>query len=122
MHLLNSRLETAQECVGISWIRTDTFYHYSRDKIYVWNFNRFYTTFNLFKCPVTHIQRIEAPGKCARILAAGLDGSMRLLSPITGSTISTAFPVIRETNIVNVEYDMIKGIMITKEAQIYVYI
>ncbi|KAJ3215458.1 WD repeat-containing protein 87 [Dinochytrium kinnereticum] len=107
------RLETPQECLGLGWMRRDIFYHYSRDRVTVWNLNRYYSTFSYLNSQVTHLSRVELKNRPARILAAAADGSIRLLSPVTGVVLSTAFPVMKETFISGVEYDLATDILWT---------
>ncbi|TPX65902.1 hypothetical protein CcCBS67573_g07987 [Chytriomyces confervae] len=103
-------LETDQECLGISWMRKDTFLSYSHEKISIWNLNRFFTTFSDCGSQVTHLKRIEAGNSFpARILMAMEDRSMKLISPVTGSTLFTAFPNMVETVIVAIEHDIASG-------------
>ncbi|KAJ3232785.1 WD repeat-containing protein 87 [Chytriomyces hyalinus] len=100
-------LETDQDCLGISWMRKDTFLSYSQEKISIWNLNRFFTTFSDSGSQVTHLKRIEAGNSYpARILMAMEDRSMKLISPVTGSTLFTAFPNMVETVIVAIEHDI----------------
>jgi WD40 repeat protein len=105
------RLETSQECFGVQWMKHDMFYTYSKDRVSLWNLNRYYTTFSFVHSPITHLFRKEmsANGKPARLVSVAADGSIRLLSPVTGTTLATAFPVIRENVMKQVEYDACSG-------------
>ncbi|KAI8848626.1 hypothetical protein BC829DRAFT_417412 [Chytridium lagenaria] len=105
------RLETPQECLGLSWMRRDTFYHYSKDRVTVWNLNRYYSTFSYLNSQVTLLSRVELRHRPARILAAAADGSIRLLSPVTGAVLTTAFPAMKETMVCGVEYDLATDIL-----------
>ncbi|KAJ3153369.1 WD repeat-containing protein 87 [Irineochytrium annulatum] len=99
------RLETPQECLGIEWMRRDTFFHHSKDRITVWNLNRYYTTFAFLKSAVIFLRRAELRDHPARIVTGAVDGSLRLISPVTGAVLTTAFPVMKETTLKGVEYD-----------------
>ncbi|KAJ3069701.1 WD repeat-containing protein 87 [Podochytrium sp. JEL0797] len=87
-------------------MRHDTFLHYSPEGIEVWNLNSFWSTFSATGSQVTHLKRIE--GCCsdpARILVATEDKSMHILSPVSGSTLFTAFPNIADIIIKEIEHD-----------------
>ncbi|KAI8613672.1 hypothetical protein BC830DRAFT_1082509 [Chytriomyces sp. MP71] len=117
-------LETNQECLGITWMRFDTFASFSPDKIAVWNLNRYFSNFSDSGSCITHLKRIEA-GKVgpARILAAMADRSMKLISPVTGTTLFTAFPNMTETQIAQVEHDVMAATlwMLSASGDISVY-
>ncbi|KAJ3030775.1 hypothetical protein HK097_005581, partial [Rhizophlyctis rosea] len=100
------RLETSSECLGMGWMKRDTFYHFERGGVWVWGLNRFWSCFAYFRSSVTHIRRIESPHTPARILTVTEDGSIRLLSPVTGTVLATGFPVISDIGVVDVEYDI----------------
>ncbi|KAJ3069526.1 WD repeat-containing protein 87 [Podochytrium sp. JEL0797] len=87
-------------------MRQDTFLHYSPEGIEVWNLNSFWSTFSATGSQVTHLKRIE--GCCsdpARILVATEDKSLHILSPVSGSTLFTAFPNMADIIIKEMEHD-----------------
>ncbi|ORY36722.1 hypothetical protein BCR33DRAFT_855153 [Rhizoclosmatium globosum] len=100
-------LETDFDCLGIRWMRYDTFLSFSAEGMEVWNLNRFFTTFSNTGSQVTHLKRIEG-SQCdpSRIMVATEDRSMRLLSPVRGATLFTAFPNMVETQIREIEHDI----------------
>ncbi|KAJ3043529.1 WD repeat-containing protein 87 [Rhizophlyctis rosea] len=100
------RLETSSECLGIGWMRWDTFYHFARDGVFVWNLNRYWSTFAYLRSSITHIRRADCPGVPSRIVTVAEDGSIRLLSPVTGAVLTTGFPIISDIGIVDVVYDI----------------
>ncbi|KAJ3100249.1 WD repeat-containing protein 87 [Phlyctochytrium planicorne] len=95
----------------------------SANRVTVWNLNRYYTTFSFLNSQVTHLSRVELKYRPARIVAAAADGSIRLLSPVTGAVLSTAFPAMKETFISAVEYDLATDILwaLTTAGDIAVY-
>ncbi|KAJ3120366.1 hypothetical protein HK098_004661 [Nowakowskiella sp. JEL0407] len=100
------RVETLEECIGMEWMRRDTFMQYSKRGIYVWLINRFYSTFAYLRTRVNFLFREERPGYPARIVACAEDNSIRLISPVTGAVLVTAFPVMNEANIYDIVYDI----------------
>ncbi|KAJ3070130.1 WD repeat-containing protein 87 [Podochytrium sp. JEL0797] len=72
---------------------------------------------------VTSMRRIEVPGSYPRILAVCSDASIKLLSPVTGATLLTAFPVIKESVINTVEYDIVSNMLwsLTASGDVFVY-
>ncbi|KAI9349467.1 hypothetical protein DFJ73DRAFT_796190, partial [Zopfochytrium polystomum] len=117
------KLETDQECLGIGWIRRDTFFSHTRDRIMVWNLNRYYSTFAYSSSEVLLLDRVEVEDLPARILTASADGSVHLISPVTGASLLTSFPIIRDTVLRRVEYDIIAGTLwvLTKGGDIAVF-
>ncbi|KAJ3014291.1 UNVERIFIED_CONTAM: WD repeat-containing protein 87 [Siphonaria sp. JEL0065] len=117
------RLFTFGECLGLDWLRPDVFFHYSRDRICVWNLNRKYVSFSTITSAVNILRRIEVPGSKPRILAVAEDASIKLLSPVTGATLLTAFPVIKDSLIRSVEYDIVSNMLwtLTHSGDLFVY-
>ncbi|KAI8806100.1 hypothetical protein BJ742DRAFT_870659 [Cladochytrium replicatum] len=101
------RLETPTECMGIEWMKRDMFCHYSPGFISTWNLNRCFTTFTLLRTQVKFLKRAERAGCTARLLACGEDGSIRLISPVSGAVLVTGFPVIYE----NIAIDIVYGLL-----------
>ncbi|KAJ3241679.1 WD repeat-containing protein 87 [Chytriomyces hyalinus] len=115
--------ETNTECLGLDWLRTDIFFHYARDRICVWNLNRHYTIFSSITAQVKIVQRKEVFGFPPRILAVSSDASIKLLSPVTGACLMTAFPVIRDCTVRSVEYDIVSNMLwaLTTAGDVFVY-
>nr|KAJ3421637.1 WD repeat-containing protein 87 [Polyrhizophydium stewartii] len=80
------KMHTQAECLGMHWMRDGTFFSYSSETISVWFLSRFYTT-------LTQIRQVA-------------DGSMSLVSPRTGERLTTAFPVMADTFMVDCVYDI----------------
>ncbi|KNC99867.1 uncharacterized protein SPPG_05240 [Spizellomyces punctatus DAOM BR117] len=101
-------LQTPSECLGIQWIKQDkeTFLHYAKDRICLWNLNRFYTTFAYIRSQATQLHRSEHPSLPARILSIAEDGSLRLLSPVTGAVLAMGFPVMSDIATLDAVYDV----------------
>ncbi|TPX75061.1 hypothetical protein CcCBS67573_g03666 [Chytriomyces confervae] len=115
--------ETNTECLGLDWLRTDVFFHYARDRICVWNLNRHYTIFSSITAQVKIVQRKEVFGFPPRILAVSSDASIKLLSPVTGACLMTAFPVIRDCTVRSVEYDIVSNMLwaLTTAGDVFIY-
>ncbi|KAI8621898.1 hypothetical protein BC830DRAFT_1214475 [Chytriomyces sp. MP71] len=115
--------ETNNECLGLDWLRTDVFFHYAKDRLCVWNLNRHYTAFSSINSSVTSIARIDIPGFPPRILVTCADAAIKLLSPVTGACLLTAFPVIRDSTIRSVEYDIVSNMLwvLTTVGDVFIY-
>lgn len=100
------RLDTAEACLGIGFLKKNHFYIYGPSDIHIWNVNRYQHTFAFFRSKPLLMKRVEYNGKPARILAATEDGSIKLISPISGATLGTGFPSHKESGVRNVAYDM----------------
>ncbi|KAJ3023368.1 WD repeat-containing protein 87 [Thoreauomyces humboldtii] len=87
---------TPNECLGVEWMKGDTFMHWAKDHITVWSLNRFFSTFTHTRSAITTLQRLEIPGYPARVLAAAEDGSLRIVSPVTGVVLTIGFPVMND--------------------------
>ncbi|KAJ3344555.1 WD repeat-containing protein 87 [Entophlyctis luteolus] len=99
---------TIPDCLGIGWMRADTFYSYSASQISVWNMNRFYVTFAEVGARVTHLKRVESGGGAlpSRVLVVTEDRAIKILSPVTGLTLFTAFPNMEDTTVTDLEHDI----------------
>ncbi|KAJ3113702.1 WD repeat-containing protein 87 [Physocladia obscura] len=115
--------QTYHECLGLGWLRSDTFYNFSRDRISIWNLNRKYIPFSTITSPVTSINRVDIYGYPPRLLTVADDASVKLLSPVTGATLLTAFPAIRDSVVSSVEYDTVSNMLwvLTTNGDVFVY-
>ncbi|KAJ1561677.1 WD repeat-containing protein 87, partial [Cladochytrium tenue] len=104
-------LEVGSSCLGLGWIRKDTFYHYSNEHICVWALNRFYSTFARLSAPVVLIKRVESASAPARIVAGSEEGSMFVLSPVTGSTLLLAYPPMNDMTLRDFCHDRESGML-----------
>ncbi|KAJ3412758.1 hypothetical protein HDV05_000279 [Chytridiales sp. JEL 0842] len=104
-----AELETSQECLGMKWMREDTFCHFSKDKISVWNLNRYYSQFTKLPSKIAHLKRVSNGTAPARILVGSEDGAVKIVSPVTGLAIYTAFPSMKESRVVDIHYDLQLG-------------
>ncbi|KAL2916841.1 hypothetical protein HK105_203620 [Polyrhizophydium stewartii] len=91
------RLDTQLPCLGMAFIKRNHFYHYTKASIQQWNINRYQLTFVFFRSTPFIIRRVTHPSKPARILTAVADGSIKMISPVTGIVIGTGFPVHKDT-------------------------
>ena len=101
------RVETAQPCLGLRMIKKNLFYHFTESCIQLWNFNRFHHTFAVLLSKAVILKKYyNIPEEPARLLAAASDGSIRLLSLLSGTNLGTGFPTNKELTLHQVEYDM----------------
>jgi WD40 repeat protein len=100
------RLNTDYPCFGIVRAKKNHFYHYTCRTVQLWNVNRYQHTFSLLRSRPKTLDRFEHPFKPARLVSTISDCSIRLLSPVTGSTIATGFPTDKDLWIRQVAYDM----------------
>ncbi|RKO89595.1 hypothetical protein BDK51DRAFT_50864 [Blyttiomyces helicus] len=99
-------MDTYHECLNMGFIKRDIFYHLSKESVHFWNINRYHFQFAFLRTRTFLLRRISHPRNPARILAANLDGSIKLLSPVSGAVLVTAFPVIKDAATVDVAYDI----------------
>ncbi|KAL7751331.1 hypothetical protein RI367_003191 [Sorochytrium milnesiophthora] len=117
------RLETQQEIVGMEMMRRDQFFHYSRKCIYVWNLNRYQSTFFSSRSQVTHLKRFANGVDPARIGVVTEDGAIRMLSPVSSACLMVAFPVFKEAFVVdifaNIRRDILYALMSNGDIVLY---
>lgn len=103
-----SRVDTHEACLGISQVKKNHFFHYTNSKIQIWNVNRYEHTFVMLRSRPKSMKRVEHPNKPARIIATVMDGSVRLISPLSGDIIGTGFPIDQDMVVSQIAYDMDK--------------
>ena len=106
-HIYNNRLDTAQACLGIEFFRKDIVFYYSAESICVLNVNRYQVPFAFFKSTPLMVERCQDKHDTtrARIVVSCSDGSIRLVSPVSGAFLVTMFPIHRDTYPKNIVYD-----------------
>ena len=100
------RLDVSEPCLGMGWMKKGMFYHYNSSAIQLWNVNRYQHTFAFYRSKPLFLRRVQFKDKCPRLLTATSDGSIKLLSPVTGFTLATGFPSHTESTIRYVAYNM----------------
>ncbi|KAJ3386033.1 WD repeat-containing protein 87 [Lobulomyces angularis] len=100
------RLDTQHECLGLQFIKNDTFFHFSKKSIFVWKLNRYHSTFSFLRSQPIILKRISYANNSARILTTTSDGSIKLISPVTGNCLITGFPVHKDVSLIDVAYDI----------------
>ncbi|KAJ3228092.1 hypothetical protein HK099_006717 [Clydaea vesicula] len=108
--VLINKLETQNECVGMELYKKDSFFFYSKSDIFIYNITRAYQSYSAIRSNVVQISRCDNGLVPARILAAGLDGSLRLISPVTGSVLIIGYPVIEDVEPVSATYNQNTGL------------
>ena len=98
-----------QEILGLQWMKHDTFLHYTKDSLFIWSLNRYHIPFTYATSEIVQISRVDVKGVPGRILVMSSDGNIRLVSPVTGLTLVTSFPILRESQCRTAEYDIVSG-------------
>eukprot|EP01137_Pigoraptor_chileana_P019887 Opistho-2@6457 len=97
------RLEVQEELIGMGAIDVSHFFVFSPAGIQVWNNNQYLHPFTTLRSDLTMMRRVESDnGRPARILTMSSDGSVRVVSPVTGAILTIAFPVVETTPLVDV--------------------
>ncbi|KAJ3029457.1 WD repeat-containing protein 87 [Rhizophlyctis rosea] len=117
------RLDTQHECLDMDFIRKDTFYHFSKHCVYLWNVNRYHFGFTFLRTRPRILHRATHPTQPARIVAASADGSIKLISPVTGLVLMTGFPFHKDAVTMEVAHDMENELLytITSSSDIVIY-
>ncbi|KAI9007328.1 hypothetical protein BC832DRAFT_591904 [Gaertneriomyces semiglobifer] len=113
--------DTGIPCLGLQWMKSETFMHWAKDTVYTWALNRFYSTFSYIRSDVQVLRRSSHPTRAARILVVSSDGSVRLLSPVTGALLTVGFPAKGEVSVVGSAYDLERVWVITANNEVIVY-
>ena len=95
------RLDTQHEVRGLAFIRKEVFYYFSETDVHVLGLNRYQSMFQSLRSQSILLKRTSD----CRILCNTTDGSVKLLSPVTGSCLSTGFPIHRDVSNVDIIYD-----------------
>jgi WD40 repeat protein len=99
------RIDTVGPCLGIKMIKKNHFYHFTSHSIQVWNVNQYQHTFSLLRSRPKSIEIVKHLYKPKRVISTVQDGSIRLISPITGTILSTGFPIDKDFQVKQVAYD-----------------
>ncbi|KAJ3320049.1 hypothetical protein HDV06_005699 [Boothiomyces sp. JEL0866] len=83
------RIETNGECLGIVMVKKNLFFHYTDNLVQLWNVNKYQHMFTVFRSRPLMMMRFEHPTLPARIVASVSDGSVRLVSPVSGTILGT---------------------------------
>lgn len=111
-------LDTYSPCLGLFKMKKDTFLHYSERSVHVWSLNRFHSTFTFLRNRPEILRRVAMPGAYSRILTSTNDGkfktliisgSIKIISPVTGTCLVTGFPIHKDVNIIDFVMDMESG-------------
>ncbi|KAI8916029.1 WD40-repeat-containing domain protein [Gorgonomyces haynaldii] len=100
------RLDVSEPCLGIGMIKKHYFHHFCPSSIQIWNVNRYQHTFAFFRSKPQILRRMTEENKPSRILTSTADSSIKLISPVTGATLSTGFPSHTEATVRYVAYNM----------------
>ncbi|TPX68035.1 hypothetical protein SpCBS45565_g03331 [Spizellomyces sp. 'palustris'] len=92
--------------LGMKWVKKDLFWIWGRRGVSVWALNRYHSTFTYLRTRPKIIRRLVHPRLPPRILTACEDGSVKLISPVTGHVLVTSFPVHKDVGITDVVGDL----------------
>ncbi|KAJ3107610.1 WD repeat-containing protein 87 [Phlyctochytrium planicorne] len=99
------RYDTGSEILGMGIIKKDTFYHFCRKNVQIWNINRVQKIFHLCNSRALVMRRQECNNDPARLLVICEDGSVKLLNPVTAEVILTGFPTHKDALTKDAAYD-----------------
>ncbi|KAJ3414913.1 hypothetical protein HDV05_005862 [Chytridiales sp. JEL 0842] len=125
-----TRLDVGVGVRGLGLLKRDVgFFLYSADTVQVWSFNKVHEVFSYTRVRSFAMKRWERElgelptdsfgglneivldfdeqkkSRAPRLVVAFEDGSVRLLSPVTGKIISTGFPIYKDASLVDFFYD-----------------
>ena len=104
------KMEAPKAVLGMEWMRSDTLYYYTNENVYTATMHRSHQEFTILHSRPTKVTRIglglEPNGlQVDRLLVTAEDGSARIISPVTASTLTIAFPFFRDVPVRDVIYD-----------------
>lgn len=125
------RMNAQQEVFGLRWLRKDVFMMWGKRAVGSWALNRYCETFAYFRfvlllckdsvrsntdpgCVIYRtapksLVSLPQPDKPTRLLTTLSDGSLKLLSPVTGAVLVTCFPVYKDVTVKHAVGDMASG-------------
>jgi WD40 repeat protein len=99
------RIDTFHPCLGISLVKKNYFFHYTVNNIQLWNMNRYQHTFTTVRSRPKTLERVTHKLKPCRIIVCVSDGSIRLVSPVSGTILGTGFPSDKDLSTEQLKYD-----------------
>ncbi|XP_065834175.1 uncharacterized protein [Oscarella lobularis] len=79
----------------------------SKNSVLACSFNQYEHLFAVLYSSVLKVQRVKVPGvKNPRIVIRTHDGAVRLISPVSGTTLTTVFPIVNVEALECVQYDI----------------
>lgn len=104
-----NRLETPHECLGMGVMRRDVFFYYSKHGIHIYSMTRAWTSFSVIRSNTIQINRVENENAQGKILLLAGDASLRLISPLSGTSLTTAMPYMSMTDPLAAVYSAQEG-------------
>ncbi|XP_071822870.1 uncharacterized protein [Apostichopus japonicus] len=90
---LTQRIDVADEILGMRIAHGDQLYYFTLHDVKVWNFNQFHHLFTPIQSCIHKLARIKCSSMPSRILCAAEDGSVRLISSVSGSILTIIYPM-----------------------------
>ncbi|KAI9190859.1 uncharacterized protein BJ171DRAFT_605914 [Polychytrium aggregatum] len=117
------RIDTQQPCLGMRMIKKDTFFHFSKSTVSIWNINRYYQTFYSMGSQPILMRRASEPSQPARIITVAADSTLKILSPVTGAALVTGFPTHKDVHTLDMVYCYQRdtAFCLTSEGEVVVY-
>ncbi|XP_070570863.1 WD repeat-containing protein 87-like [Ptychodera flava] len=99
------RLDIGEKIYGMKIASTEQLYFHTLRDIKILNFNQFHHIFTPIQSCIHKLTRVTSLGKPSRILCVAEDGSVRLLSSISGSVLTIIYPMATYQVLTDIVYD-----------------
>ncbi|XP_066284648.1 WD repeat-containing protein 87-like [Branchiostoma lanceolatum] len=117
------RLDIGDDILEMSMLGSGTIFYRTKHQIKVWYLNQFHSTFSHVYCSVNKLVRINWVGLPSRVLVTGEDGSVRILSAVSGVVLNIIYPMATYQVLDNLVYDPSanKIFAVLKDGEVLVY-
>ncbi|XP_035676078.1 uncharacterized protein LOC118415517 [Branchiostoma floridae] len=99
------RLDIGGDILEMSMLGSGTIFYRTKHQIKVWYLNQFHSTFSHVYCSVNKLVHINWAGLPSRVLVTGEDGSVRILSAVSGVVLNIIYPMATYQVLDNLVYD-----------------
>ncbi|XP_077997831.1 WD repeat-containing protein 87-like [Glandiceps talaboti] len=99
------RLDLGEMIYGLKLGSNQQLYCYTLQDIKIWNFNQFHHLFTPIQSCVHKLASVKSVGIPSRILCVAEDGSVRLLSSVSGTVITIIYPMATYQILTDIVYD-----------------
>ncbi|XP_078482060.1 uncharacterized protein LOC144742410 [Ciona intestinalis] len=115
---LTQRLDTGQKIENLCLSNdSNIIYYYSKQKISLYRLTNIYSLFSVLHSSATKLMRVEGNPKLGipgKVLAALEDGSVAVLSPITGLLLTMIYPMTSFQVLTDIAYDVFQNLAYIK--------
>ncbi|XP_078678901.1 uncharacterized protein LOC144914660 [Branchiostoma floridae x Branchiostoma belcheri] len=117
------RLDIGDDILEMSMLGSGTIFYRTKHQIKVWYLNQFHSTFSHVYCSVNKLVRINWAGLPSRVLVTGEDGSVRILSAVSGVVLNIIYPMATYQVLDNLVYDPSANriFAVLKDGEVLVY-